>query len=276
MNLDQIVIITDMDGSFLDHNTYSYELSLPAFNAAIREGIPISFCSSKSATEIQPYHEELSVNFPFIAENSSAVYVPKGFFDLAGYNHKKTETYDIIELNVTNKETKEMLHKLQTALPFEFTIFTEMTPEELHQDCGLDIESAERARAKQYADVCKILDETPEKVDAFKKAVEAEGFTYCKGGRYHGVTKGCDKGKATNILLDLYKERFGTIVSVGIGDSQNDLAMLNEVDHPYLVQKPDSTHQNVPDENLNRKIIKVPYIGPKGWSSVVNQVIELN
>jgi predicted mannosyl-3-phosphoglycerate phosphatase (HAD superfamily) len=74
---------------------------------------------------------------------------------------------------------------------------------------------------------------------------------------------------ATRILLELYRSRYGSIISFGIGDSQNDVAMLMEVDRAYLVQKPDGTHQQEVDE----RIVRAEGIGPIGWNNIVNELL---
>lgn len=268
MDKPRLVIITDMDGCFLDHDTYSYRESLPAFEEAVRKGVPVSFCTSKSAPEIEHYNLEISkeigidISFPFVAENGSAVYVPKGCFDRTEYKGmcRTTERYDIIELNCPRSETIAMLHRVRQELKHEgvdFLIFTEMSPQQIREDCGLSTEAAERARKREYSDACKIVDESWGKSLLFRSAVEKEGFTCFRGGRYYAVNKGADKGRATRILLDLYRKKFGQVRSVGIGDSENDLPMLHEVGEPWLVQKHDGTYQA-----FDKEISRAPYAGP--------------
>jgi mannosyl-3-phosphoglycerate phosphatase len=46
------IIYTDLDGTFLDHRTYSCAESLPALRAATAQGTPIVFCSSKTRAEV--------------------------------------------------------------------------------------------------------------------------------------------------------------------------------------------------------------------------------
>jgi|TARA_B100001971_G_scaffold153264_1_gene142518 mannosyl-3-phosphoglycerate phosphatase len=266
----QLIIITDMDGCFLDHDTYNYEDSVEAFNKAVKQGAIISFCTSKNLDEIEAYNKKLGVNFPFIAENGSVIYIPKDFFGFEFEFQKETEDYKIIELNVKHDETIKMLHKIRKELSFEFIIFSEMTPEEINEDCGLSIEAAKLAKNKQYADVVKIVDETPEKVEQFRQAVEKENFSSARGIRYHTITKGSNKGKAAKVLLDLYKRKYNKIVSIGLGDSPNDVSMLKEVDSPYLVAKPDGSHT----DTGNLTVEKVGGIGPKGWSKAVNELLD--
>jgi mannosyl-3-phosphoglycerate phosphatase len=60
---------------------------------------------------------------------------------------------------------------------------------------------------------------------------------------------------------------------VGLGDSLNDLPMLQVVDFPILVQKPDAQY----DEDVRRRLPGVHLaegVGPKGWSLAVKKILE--
>jgi predicted mannosyl-3-phosphoglycerate phosphatase (HAD superfamily) len=76
----QIIVYSDLDGTFLDHRTYSCADSLNAFHLLTGHGVPIVFCSSKTRAEIETILEELPVKNPFIIENGAAIYVPLDFF----------------------------------------------------------------------------------------------------------------------------------------------------------------------------------------------------
>ena len=56
-----------------------------------------------------------------------------------------------------------------------------------------------------------------------------EGFTISLGKN--------DKGKAVEILKELYENQFFSIFTIGIGDSLNDLPMLRAVDHPIFLKE---------------------------------------
>jgi mannosyl-3-phosphoglycerate phosphatase len=80
---------------------------------------------------------------------------------------------------------------------------------------------------------------------------------------------GNDKGKAVEILVDLFKKKYDyNVTFFGVGDSENDASMLELMDHPLLVQKYDGSWSNI---RVNR-IIKVPGIGPKGWALAYNDI----
>lgn len=80
---------------------------------------------------------------------------------------------------------------------------------------------------------------------------------------------GNNKGRAIKILSELHKLNFGEVITIGIGDSENDLAMLAAVDKPRLVQISKNRWANIKVPNLKR----VRGIGPKGWSRAVRDLI---
>ena len=57
------------------------------------------------------------------------------------------------------------------------------------------------------------------------------------GGKYLHALGNCNKGKVTLILKNLYMQQFKRIISIGVGDSANDLSMLKIVDKPFYITK---------------------------------------
>jgi predicted mannosyl-3-phosphoglycerate phosphatase (HAD superfamily) len=69
----------------------------------------------------------------------------------------------------------------------------------------------------------------------------------------------------------------------GIGDSTNDIPMLNLMDVSILVQRPDSSWLDYKgtkmkngvnsNNNSNNNILKVNGIGPHGWENAIQKII---
>ncbi len=81
----KIIIFTDLDGTFLNHDDYSYNDSLLGVRKVLSENIPLIFTTSKTKVEVETLHERLKINEPFIIENGAALFIPKNykeFFDL--------------------------------------------------------------------------------------------------------------------------------------------------------------------------------------------------
>ena len=71
------MVVTDLDGTLLDHHSYSYEAAIPALDKLTDFKIPVIFNTSKTAKEVIPLQQKLSISAPFIVENGSALYIPK-------------------------------------------------------------------------------------------------------------------------------------------------------------------------------------------------------
>src|SRR5688572_23074035 len=92
------VIVTDLDGTLIDHDTYSAGVAVEAIGQAKEFGIPICICSSKTRREILFYRSALAISDPFISENGGAVFIPKHYFDRHSSSGPFAESFEILEL----------------------------------------------------------------------------------------------------------------------------------------------------------------------------------
>jgi len=80
MTTPKLVIFTDLDGTLLGRETYSFEPAQPALQLIKHKGIPLILSSSKTRAEIELYRKKLENDHPFISENGGAVFIPKDYF----------------------------------------------------------------------------------------------------------------------------------------------------------------------------------------------------
>ena len=73
------IIFTDLDGTFLNHDDYSYQDSLQALNSIFQKEIPLIFTTSKTKIEIEKLQNNLQITEPFIVENGAAIFIPKNY-----------------------------------------------------------------------------------------------------------------------------------------------------------------------------------------------------
>jgi mannosyl-3-phosphoglycerate phosphatase len=263
------VIFTDLDGTLLDLETYSYDRALPSIEYLRSQEVPIVFCSVKTRAEQEVYRKELQINDPFIVENGGAVFIPRGYFRFHFDYHKAEDGYSVIELGIPYRRIREVLAQIRDETGVSFRGFGDMSAQEVASLTGLDLEAARRAKAREYDETVN-LEVTPEELNRFLDAIRKTGLNYTFGSRYHDVTGPNDKGKATRILIDLFSRKSGQIKTIAIGDSLNDLPMLSAVDIPFLVQKPAGTWEEIDIPHLRR----LKGIGPEGWARAVEEITE--
>jgi mannosyl-3-phosphoglycerate synthase len=272
------VIVTDLDGTLLDSQKYSYTLALDAIRKLQGMDIPIVFCSSKTRSEQEVYREELGINAPFIVENGGAIYIPKDYFRLPFSYDKVISDYMVVEFGMAYQELR---YKLKEALESAYRLiesnnlgeiivngFGDMSVEDVAKETGLGLKMAALAKQREYSETLTMKG-SKRALEAVFEEIKKVGLLCVFGGRFYEVTGGNDKGKAVKILLELYKMNFGNVTSFGIGNNINDLPLLSNTDFRMLVQGSDRrwSRMNISD------VYKVRGIGPDGWSKAIDLVV---
>lgn len=263
------VVFTDMDGTLLDHDTYSYDAARPALELLRREGVPLVICTSKTRVEIEKFRMELDIPDPFISENGGAIFVPKSYFAAPFEHDKETGEHLVIELGTPYNRLREVLREVAKATECEIRGFGDMTAQEVSEDSGLDIESAELSKEREYDEPFKIVSKDERCSEKVLEEIQNRGLGYTSGGRYNHIMGDNDKGKAVSILTDIFRHGDDELTTIGLGDSLNDLPMLEAVDVPVLVQKPDKTYE--PGIKIDMK--RAGGVGPEGWNSALMEIL---
>jgi mannosyl-3-phosphoglycerate phosphatase len=251
------VIFTDLDDTLLDRN-YSAGEAKSVLNILNEKNIPVIFCTAKTKTEQEIIRKNLGINHPFIVENGSAIFIPKNYFgELKG---NLIGDYEVIILGVKAEEINQEIDKLRNN--YKIKGYHNMSAEEISRITGLDLESAKRAMKRDFGET--VVDANEEALGELKKK-----FNVVRGGRFIQVFgKGADKGKAVKILSNLYRES-KQIITMGIGNAQNDEPMLRAVDIPTIVKNPDGNWADLKIDNIYR----VNGIGPVGWVEAVKKFV---
>lgn len=271
--MKKIVIFTDLDGTLLDSDTYSFAEALPSMYL-LREGdAPLIICSSKTRTEIEFYRELLDNQHPFISENGGGIFIPRGYFTTnslpAEYKIVQGAQYNMILLGAQYKELCSVLQDLRQE-GYKIKGFCDMTVEEVSHLTNLPLREAEMAKQRDF-DEPFLFEGYAEDIKRLQRSIETRGYSVTRGRFFHMLGNN-DKGTAVAILSQLYKKEYGEILTVGAGDSPNDLPMLKAVDMPIIVQKPDGQYD--PELHLPN-MIKAGDIGPKGWNKAITDIMRL-
>ncbi|MGN6630891.1 MAG: HAD-IIB family hydrolase [Nitrososphaeraceae archaeon] len=266
----QKIIFTDIDGTILD-NTGEYGETPKLISSLIKNNIPVILCSAKTLAEQNRVRKLIGLTDPFIVENGGAIVIEKEYFDLSqimkDYPVKERDGNYIIELGKPATKIREILNDIRKNFNISFRGVADMSIQELSNIAKLSTESAKEMAHREYGET--ILQIEKKDLDRLTRIARERNLSLIHGGRFFDVTMGNDKGKAVEILVDLFKKKYDyNVTFFGVGDSENDASMLELMDHPLLVQKYDGSWSNI---RVNR-IIKVPGIGPKGWALAYNDI----
>jgi mannosyl-3-phosphoglycerate phosphatase len=265
------VIITDLDGTLLDHDTYSAGPAVQVLQRAKEAGIPLCICSSKTRREIMHYRRVLGISDPFISENGGAVFIPFRYFETSVASVGTEEAFEVIELGTPYAALVAALRRVREQLRIRLRGFHEITAEELSQKSGLPIHLCEPALNREYDEAFWIEGEAD--IGLIEDALREQSLQVTRGSRFHHVMGNNDKGTAVEVLKNRFKHRFPGAVFAGIGDSPNDIPMLQRVDIPVLVKNPSGNY----DETTQRAVQGARLadgVGPHGWSVAVDVLLS--
>ncbi|MDH4222643.1 MAG: HAD-IIB family hydrolase [candidate division Zixibacteria bacterium] len=272
-----LLIFTDLDGTLLDYHTYSFEPALLALKQIKKRGIPLIICTSKTRAEIEVYQEKLKNSYPFISENGGAIFISEDYFRSISSDlvKKKRSGYLVRELGTSYEILRNKLFEITHKFGHKVRGFGDMSVKEIREKYGLNSKEASLAKKREYDEPFYFITSPDKKtLNRIEKEFSKYKLNMFKGGRLFHLTGKNDKGKAVRILKKMYeKEWKKKAISIGLGDSFNDLPMLLAVDIPVLVK----LHSGKYEERVLKKL-KKPFlakgIGSDGWNQAVLQLLE--
>lgn len=262
-----IVIFSDLDGTLLHPQTYSFDAAEPALSAIRRQGIPLVLCTSKTRVEVEAWRLRLGNQDPFIVENGGAIYVPRGYFPFALKSAKQRDDYDVIELGAPYLELVEALRAASQQSGCEVLGFHDMTVADISRRTLLPVRGAELAKQREYDEPFEILGPG---THTLLSAIEGRGMRWTRGDRFYHITADNDKAAAALRLIKLYRKAHGSLMTIGVGNGHNDEKLLRTVDAAVVIRSrfADGLREAVPGS----RVTDAP--GPHGWNEAILRLIS--
>lgn len=267
------VIFTDLDGTLLDRDTYSFEAARPALETVKKEGIPLIICTSKTRAETLFWWKALGLTEPFIIESGGAVVMPHKYFVPLPAGAEKVNDMFLIPLGARYGEVLRGLKELKVYTGNAVQGFSDMSSEEVARETCLPLELAGLARQREFDEPFKFLRDEERYADRVADIARKMGLSLTKADRFYHLHGDSNKGKAVKMLEKLLEKKLGRFKGIGIGDSEHDLYLLQEVDVPILLQRFDGSFDPVIKAVLPRAHF-IPGSGPKGWNKAILSLLE--
>ena len=262
-NPTKLLVFSDLDGTLLDEDDYSFEAAKPALGELYKSGNQIVFNSSKTFDEIRNLCQLIGHAFPFGFENGSAIAIP---VDENVFSYRK------IIFGTPYAKILEKLHEVRRQLGFNFRGFADMDDIEIASLTGLSVKAAGIARQRQASEPLLWAD-SKDQFAQFVEVLSGLGLRILKGGRFYHVASPFSKDHVVNWFTHHFQDRYPDTnwVSVGLGDAPNDVAMLQATDHAIMIR---SRHHEPPRlDRVNKTTISDKY-GPQGWNQTIFDLMQ--
>ena len=260
------VVFTDLDGTLLDHRTYSFAPARAALETLKREGVPLVLCSSKTRAELIRLQKLLGIRGPFISENGGAVFL-SGAGDLEALFPDRWAGLPAKVFGTPYDRLRDALVDLREVFGLHLVGFGDVDAERVASWTGLPREQARLACARDFDEPFTWEPEPDTQAqERVRQWLATRDLTLTRGGRFWHLTGSNDKGAAVRWLVATLAELSGERPrSLALGDSENDLPMLEAADQGILVARPGGGHV----EPRPTGVGTVAGIGPLGWSRAV-------
>ena len=268
------LVFTDLDGTLLDHKSYSFAAAGDAITALAEQCIPLIFNTSKTRAESIALSKTIGLNHPVIVENGGGIVFPKNY----DFGHPfRPADWDsgsrVIALGADITEIKRVLKMADAKLHLEgaYRGFSDMTIEHVQANTGLTYDEAAKAKQREFSEPLEWR-ATNEMRQALENYLHEYGLRLIAGGRFHHVIGEVDKCTAMVRVAHMYENSAddqGQALTIALGDSKNDEQMLAGADIAVVVKNPAGSGLTI----AHPDVIYTTKEGPEGWQEAIEQIL---
>ena len=214
----RLVVFADVDGVLGDlHGGAFFADAAPTLKPLSRDGVPIVLCSSRTRAEIEAIQQELGIRHPFVCEGGGAVFIPVDYFGFNVSGVRDMAGYHAVEFGRPYAEVVEILDRTADRMGIDIVGFSDMSVEEVAQDCHVPLLEAQLAKLLEYGERFRVLESTESTRSRLVRALNAARLRCVTGRRYDYVGAPVDISTGVTLLCRLYQYADAGVFTVGIG-----------------------------------------------------------
>ncbi|MDE4132150.1 HAD-IIB family hydrolase [Phaeobacter sp. QD34_3] len=245
-----LVVFSDLDGTLLDHDSYSWQAAVPALTRLAEVGAPVVLASSKTAAEITVLQREMGLSdYPAIVENGAGI-----------LGEETPPKYECLRV---------ALDQTPADLRQQFRGFGDMSVAEIIDVTGLSSEQAARAEQRMFSEPGLWSGSETER-QRFQAALGELGVTARYGGRFLTLSFGGTKADRMEEIIARYRPRH----TVALGDAPNDVEMLEKADFGVIIANKYSKSLPVLKNEAEGRVLRTIEAGPSGWNRAMMELLD--
>ena len=264
-----LMIFTDIDGTLINNDTFYEGENIEIAQTLSEHNHILIYNSSKTFSEIDLMQKRFNTSFPFICETGGGIYHKNLFNQVSDrlrdgysimYEAKKIEMFkDIIEKEV------------QKNFKNDLDMFDDLCLDEKSKLSGLRGNDLYLASKRDFSMLISWKSDEL-RYSKFESVLHGYGLRLIKGGRFCHICTSHDKGQAVTFFLNQIKssEMYNKIITIGIGDSTNDIEMLSNVDYACVV-KSENNSELMKKIHHNKIVLSMNH-APEGWAECIQNI----
>lgn len=252
-------VVTDLDGTLMDHH-YDWAPALETIRLLQRRGIPVIPCTSKTAEEVRRFRDQSGLTDPFIVENGGAIH---------GENADGSAWQQM--LGPSWQELRPQLTLLARDLGQPLQALDDLSDQDADRLLGLSGEALQQAQRR----ACSVPFVSPadsESRGRLQQLAKARQLVIVQGNRL-GHLLGADVSKGTALAVLKQRQDASEVSVLALGDSPNDLPLLNAGDRSIVVPGAKGPHPALQDGLDDGRFHLAPAPHALGWAAAVQRWI---
>ena len=262
----KVIIFTDLDETLLKENKYNYNILNNFIKTLLQKEYEIIPVTSKTYLEVINLLKQIKYKLPFSVENGAAYYIPIN--KSKNYLYRKIVNPCAIKKNAIKKILKKSIFK---AFLHNLKYIEDLSIVEQKEITKLNSKQLEGFNSREFSIPVLISGDK-----YFKKKFEENLFKYnlkiVFGGKLNNISGLHSKLNSLNFFSNKYKQKLRNtkIISISLGDNQNDIEILNNSNYSGIIKN--NTYETL---NLNKKknIFRSFTKAPFGWVEVLKKII---
>lgn len=172
-------------------------------------GVPLVLCGSRHSDPLQEMRAQLGTEAPFISATGSALLVPVGYFAFSVGATETSGGYEIVRFGEKPGDLLKVLHRAS-------------------QETGIAVDVLDTAALTFQP---KTHDPTP-----LLARIERYGRRWTQDGAGYVISSDQDRKLAVMVLTRFFFQISRRVLTIGIGNSVEDLDVLSAVDRPVILR----------------------------------------
>jgi mannosyl-3-phosphoglycerate phosphatase len=228
----RVAVLATLDGGPFDPYLGPSDAATEIWQTLQRAGVPVVFFSGRTRAELEAIGEELGIRYPFVAEEYSAFYAPRGYFGSRIRGSIEIAGHEAVPFGKPYQDVVAILRRTAKIAGVDIVTFGDMSVNEVATELGLTLLQARLATLRDQSELVRCVSEDHAASTRLARALRSARLRCVEGERFMHVAAHVDPAVVVDLVVGLFRESFPGVQLVGIADPGLHAALMQRVDVP--------------------------------------------
>ena len=263
-----LIIFTGLDEMLLSVNELDYQPITAAFQELQQKNIPVIPVTTRTRAEVEELLAKFNLITSFIVEHGSGIFLPPNNSNFTSPQTSVLDNYHLHQLGCSYTEARAGLKVVQEEINKILRGFGDLDEGNIQSLIDCSKAAARKAKAREFSEYFL----TPNKLEIkqLQEIAEEYGFKILPGDNLSLIIgQGASNRQAIQWLVENHQATADkTLQTIGLGCTEQDLAMLETVDIPVIIPTSEGVHPCFADKDWQI----AANTGALGWLESINYV----